>query len=315
MSTIPILIIVGPTASGKSALAITLAKKRNGEVISADSRQVYTGLDIGTGKVTKREMRGVPHHILDVASPKTVFSAHDFVRLGRPAIADIHTRGKLPILCGGTGFYIDALTGRIPIATAQRNDALRKKLSTKTATELFALLRTKNPEHAARMDTPSERNNKARLIRALEIVSASRSSARKSHESIAIASGEYRIEWIGIDWPDAVLRMRIHKRLHARMKAGMMREIRRLHTQGLSWRRMEALGLEYRYLSRYARGILTKKDALMQLENEIWHYAKRQRTWWKKNKEIRWITPTSINPTPKRQGLKVSRRVGGSANR
>lgn len=166
MQPIPILVIVGPTASGKTALSIRLARERGGEVISADSRQVYRGLDIGTGKVTRREMRGIPHHLLDVSSPTRIFTAHDFVRLGRKAIADIHARGKLPIICGGTGFYIDALLGRADLAETGRDDKLRARLTTKTAAQLFASLQKKDPARAAQMDTPSERNNKAQIGRA-----------------------------------------------------------------------------------------------------------------------------------------------------
>lgn len=272
--------IVGPTASGKSALAVRLAKKRNGEVISADSRQVYKGLDIGTGKITKREMKGVRHHLFDVASPKRVFTAHDFVRKGRAAIDDIVSRGKLPIVCGGTGFYIDALLGCVSLAETPRNEALRARLASKTAEQLFAMLKKKDPKRAEAMNTPSERNNKVRLIRALEV--ASKSKDRKD------VAPQYDAEWIGIDWPDEALKARIHKRLMARMKTGMVEEVRRLHADGLSWKRMEELGLEYRYLSRYVRGKLGKEDMLAQLEREIWQYAKRQRTWWRRNKDIRW---------------------------
>lgn len=274
------MVIVGPTASGKSTLAVRIAKQRHGEVISADSRQVYKGLDIGTGKITKREMRGIPHHLLDVSSPKTVFTAHDFVRLGRAAIADIHARGKVPIVCGGTGFYIDALVGRTTLAETPRDEKLRARLSRKSAAELFALLARKDAHRAAQMDTPSERNNKARLIRALEVASQN----KKLPSSLL----SYDVEWIGIDWPDDVLKKRIRQRLRARMKAGMAAEVRCLHERGLSWKRMEELGLEYRYLSRYLRGHLSKRDMLTQLEHEIWQYAKRQRTWWRRNAEIGW---------------------------
>src|SRR3989344_2993718 len=160
-----VLIIVGPTSSGKSALAVELARRFNGEVISADSRQVYKGLDIGTGKVTKREMRGVRHHLLDVASPKRVFTAHDFAERARAAIEDIASRGKLPVIAGGAGFYIDAFVGRIVLPEAPANAALRARLETKTAARLFALLKKKDPRRAKTI----EPRNKRRLIRALEI--------------------------------------------------------------------------------------------------------------------------------------------------
>lgn len=283
MERIPVLVIVGPTASGKTSLSIRLAKERGGEIISADSRQVYKGLDIGTGKVTKREMQGVRHHLLDVCSPKKVFTAHEFVQLGRKAIADIHTRGKLPIICGGTGFYIDALIGRIDLAHTERDEKLREMLSGKSAPELFSMLTRKDPVRAAQMDTPSERNNKVRLIRALEIAASRQLStpdgpAPNLRYSVKLA---YEVEWVYVDRPDDELKQRIHDRLSARMRAGMVAEVRRLHEKGLSWKRMEALGLEYRYLSRYLRGLLSKDEMLMQLEREIWHYAKRQRTWWR----------------------------------
>jgi tRNA dimethylallyltransferase len=279
MERIPVLVVTGPTASGKSALAVKLAKKRGGEIISADSRQVYKGLDIGTGKITKREMQGVPHHLLDVCSPKKVFTAHDFVRLGRAAIADIHARGKLPIICGGTGFYIDALLGRVHLAEVGRDDALRKKLQTNSAAQLFALLKKLDPGRAATMDTPSERNNTVRLIRALEIARSKPGRSQQPHDTA------YEIEWVSVDKPDNLLKKRIHDRLMARMKSGMVAEARNLHVKGLSWRRMEALGLEYRYLARHLQGQLSKEDMLAQLEHEIWQYAKRQRTWWRRAKK------------------------------
>ena len=166
-----VLILVGPTASGKSALAVELAKRFNGEVISADSRQVYKGLNIGTGKITKREMQDVPHHLLDVASPKRIFSAQDFIDHATAAIGDIAARGKLPIIAGGTGFYIDVLTGRIVLTEAKPDLNFRKQFKDTTAEELYALLKKEDPKRARAMATASERNNKVRLIRALEIAS------------------------------------------------------------------------------------------------------------------------------------------------
>lgn len=283
MNPIPLLVIVGPTASGKTSLSIRLAEERDGEVISADSRQVYKGLNIGTGKVTRREMQGIRHHLIDVCSPRKVFSAHDFVRLGRAAIADIHARGKLPILCGGTGFYIDALLGSIDLPAVERDTALRERLSHMTAARLFAMLKKKDPVRARQMDTPSERNNKVRLVRALEVAAVTpRNRNAETINPSYRTKVSYEVEWVYVDWPDDVLKKRIHDRLLARMKSGMVAEVRRLHEKGLSWKRMEELGLEYRYVSRYLRGVLSKDDMLAQLEMEIWHYAKRQRTWWRK---------------------------------
>lgn len=329
MQCIPVVVVTGPTATGKSDLAVRIAKKRGGEVISADSRQVYEGLDIGSGKVTNREMRGVPHHLLDVASPKRIFTAHDFVRLGRHAIANIHARGKLPIICGGTGFYIEALLGRATLPDVARNDMLRKKLANKSAAHLFSLLKKSDPHRASQMDTPSERNNKVRLIRALEIAHAHTSA----HTHVASAASttnfrgrvelvvnedilklrhgveyEYAVEWVYIDKPDAVLKRRIHARLLARMKAGMVAEARTLHARGLSWKRMESLGLEYRYLARYLQKKISKNEMLVQLETEIWHYAKRQRTWWKRTG-----ISSATSPTRRKPDSTGGRRAAGSA--
>jgi len=277
-----VLVIVGPTASGKSALAVKLAKKLNGEIVSADSRQVYTGLDTGTGKITKKEMQGVRHHLLDVASPKKIFTAHDFTMRAERAIADIAKRGKLPIICGGTGFYIDALLGRTSLAQAERDDALRARLQKKTATQLFALLEKRDPARAKKMDTPSERNNKTRLIRALEIAS------QKTAKTPQAMPERFDAEWIGIALPRTKLRKRIQKRLAARLRGGMIAEAKRLHARGLSYKRMRELGLEYRSLADFLEGYIDKNEMEKQLEAKIWQYAKRQMTYWRKNTEIRW---------------------------
>jgi tRNA dimethylallyltransferase len=284
----PIIVIVGPTASGKTALAIDIARTVGGEVISADSRQVYRGLDIGTGKVTKREMRGVPHHLLDVASPRSVYTAHRFVRDATKAIRDIHRRGKIPVVAGGTGFYIDALLGRVGIADVPRNTALRGRLSKKTVAQLFTLLQKQDPARASQMDTPSERNNKVRLIRALEIASTPRRRLGVDAD-VQRHSTDTRTIWIGIAPDSVTLQKKIRTRLIARLHAGMVAEARRLHAEGLSWKRMESLGLEYRYLARLLQGKISRDEFDTQLFHEICAYAKRQETYWKRNKEIRWL--------------------------
>jgi len=288
-----ILIIVGPTASGKTTLSIEIAKRFNGEVISADSRQVYRGLDIGTGKVTTREMQGIPHHLLDVASPKRVFTADDFVTRAHRTIADITARGKLPIIAGGTGFYIDALVGRITLPDVPPDPALRKKLADKSAAQLFALLQQKDPARATTMDTPSERNNKLRLIRALEIASANRKVAQvrlvQLHKSDLCST--YDVLWIGINPSLKVLEQNITVRLSQRLKAGMVAEARALHAAGLSYKRMQELGLEYRSLARYLQGKISHTEMEAELNRDIRRYAKKQLAYWKRNADIHWITP------------------------
>ncbi len=275
---------MGPTASGKSAYAVKCAKKINGEVISADSRQVYKGLDIGTGKITAKEMQGVPHHLLDVASPKKIFTVNDFVIQGRKAIGEILARGKTPIICGGTGFYIDALLGRIAVPNVPPNRKLRASLKKKSAPQLFALLTKLDPRRARNID----KQNPVRLIRAIEVAKALGKVPPSSPKLLP-----YAIEWIGIKPDEKTLCRKIHIRLHDRVKKGMLREIQRLHVRGLSYKRMYELGLEYRYLALFMQEKISKKEMLVKLESEIGKYAKRQMTYFKRNTQIHWLQSTS----------------------
>ena len=276
---IPILVIVGPTASGKTGLAIKLAKERNGEVISADSRQVYKGLDIGTGKVTMAEMDGVKHHLLDVADPKKVFSVSDFQKLGKEAIADIHNRGKLPIVAGGTGFYIQALVDGLILPEVPPDKVLRKRLEKMPLPKLLSLLKKLDKKRYETID----KSNPVRIIRAIEIAkSLGQVPALKSKTN-------YEPKIIGISIEPERLKKNIHDRLIARLEMGMIDEVRNLHKNGLSWKRMEALGLEYRYIARFLQGKLTETEMLEQLETAINQYAKRQMTWFRRDKRVEWI--------------------------
>lgn len=267
-----IIVICGPTATGKSDKAVSLALEQNGEIISADSRQIYKGLDIGSGKITKKEMQGVPHHMLDIASPLRTYSVAQFQKKASACVRDILKRGKTPIICGGTGFYIDALVHGTSFPEVKANVALRKKLEKENVTDLFTLLKKKDPRRAKEID----KYNKARIIRALEIVAALGAVPK------AVKKAPYNVKWIYLDFPDDILKERVHTRLLKRIKQGMVAEVKKLHAQGLSFARMERLGLEYRYLALLLQNKITKKEFLEQLENEIWHYAKRQRTWFKK---------------------------------
>jgi tRNA dimethylallyltransferase len=280
-----IVAVVGPTASGKSALAIELARRFKGEIVSADSRQVYRGMDVGTGKVTKREMRGVPHHLLDVASPRATFTVAQYQKLGRAAIKKILKRGKLPIIVGGTGFYVDSLIYDYDLPHVKPNAALRRKLEKLNADALFAKLERLDPRRAATID----RYNKRRLVRALEIVLVTKRPVPAMSDSLK-RNSDYDVLLLGINPGPKRLAENIHKRLFERIRKGMIKEVRTLHDKtGLSWQRLDNFGLEYRYVSRYLRGVLTKDAMLIELEKEIRHYAKRQMTWFKKNENIRWI--------------------------
>ncbi len=279
-----VIIIVGPTSSGKSALAVELAIKFGGEVVSADSRQVYRGLNIGTGKVTKREMKDVRHHLLDVASAKKIFTAQEYVTRGRRVISDILARGKLPIVCGGTGFYIDALLGRLALPDVPPNLRLREKLEKKTAQQLLALLKRRDLRRAKSIDP----QNKRRLIRALEINAAL--GKVPAAQKIMIY---HNVLWIGLAVPPEELRLKINARLKQRLKSGMITEAKRLHQQGLSYKRMAELGLEYRSLARFLQKHISRDELERQLRNAIWRYAKRQMTYWRRNRDIVWLKTNS----------------------
>ena len=277
----PLLSIVGPTSSGKTGLSINLARefKKHGiiaEIVSADSRQVYRRLDLLSGKVTVREMRGIPHHLLDVADPKRTYSVARFKKDAERAIAGIHKRGHLPILVGGTGFYVDAVTKGIILPEVPANPSLRKELEPQSLEQLFRTLKKLDSARAKTIDS----KNKVRLIRAIEIATALGSVPQVTTKP------KYDVITISIDLPNEELKKKIHTRLFARIRSGMIAEAKRLHTSGVSYKRMEELGLESRYIAWYlqknpqAGG--TKEEMLKELETAIWHYAKRQRTWFKK---------------------------------
>lgn len=274
-----VVALVGPTASGKTALGIYLAKKFNGEIISADSRQVYCGLDIGTGKVTKKEMAGVPHHLLDVVSPKKQFTVSDFVQKATHAIDLIYQVNHMPILVGGTGLYIDTLLGRMSYAEVPPNPTLRAALEKKPAHELFAQLQKLDPRRAATI----EKENPRRLIRAIEIAKAIGASPLPDPVQ------SYDVLWLGLAPESNTLHANIRTRLLARIQQGMVQEAQQLHAQGLSYKRMDALGLEYRFLSQLLQHKIAKEDFVSELERAIQHYAKRQMRWFKRNKHIHWV--------------------------
>lgn len=274
---------MGPTSSGKSALGIFLAQKLKGEVISADSRQVYKGLDIGTGKVTKKEMVGIPHHLLNVTSPKKQFTADDFVKRAENVINTTIYRSILPIVVGGTGFYVDTLLGRMSFPSVPPNPKLRARLEKRSVEELYAMLKKADPARAKTI----EPKHKRRIIRALEIAAALGKNLLPKQEK------KYNVLWVGLNPAPETLKKNIHTRLHVRIRQGMIAEATKLHKGGLSYKRMEELGLEYRYLARLLQHKITKTEFLEQLEREINKYAKRQLRWFKRNKDIYWIKNTT----------------------
>ncbi|MFA5942518.1 MAG: tRNA (adenosine(37)-N6)-dimethylallyltransferase MiaA [Candidatus Paceibacterota bacterium] len=274
-----ILCIAGPTASGKSARAVEEALARNGEVISVDSRQVYRGLDIGTEKITKEEMRGVLHHLIDIRDPHETYSAGDFVADATRLIKDISARGKLPILVGGTHFYFDALLRPVPEIAA--NQTFRAEIEGLSNEELHVRVRSADPRRAVELDP----KNRRRLIRALEIISSLGSVPSRDIVS------PYIVQWIVIDPPKEELRTRIDARLKQALGRGLVDEVRRVRNQ-VGDARLNELGLEYRIIGEYLQkwptpGVGQIEEALLPiLSAKLWQYARRQKAWLRKLKVL-----------------------------
>ena len=337
-----LLIIVGPTSSGKSELAVKLAKRFNGEIISADSRQIYKGMDLGTGKVTGKWFplsshpervrwhrgrvegslesgsfglpvsshsdyvyiyKSIPHHLIDFANPARQYSVALFKNRAKKIILDITKRGKLPILCGGTGHWIDAVVYDQNLPEVKPNPKLRKELELESAERLFKRIKKLDPQRAKTIDP----HNKRRLIRALEIILTTGKPIPP--RSVILSEPKdplYKVLWLGINIPQARLYQKIDKRLQERLKAGMIEEVQNLHSPpfkeagkggySLSYKRLESFGLEYRYIARYLQNKISFNDMLTQLSFAIKHYSKRQITWWKRNKNIKWIPNPSKPP-------------------
>ncbi|MEO8065639.1 MAG: tRNA (adenosine(37)-N6)-dimethylallyltransferase MiaA [Candidatus Doudnabacteria bacterium] len=282
MKNTKLIVILGPTSSGKSSLAIKLARKFHGEIISADSRQVYEGMDIGTGKVTKQEQKLVPHHLLDVVSPKKQFTVAEFKALALKAIKKIKTKDKLPFLVGGTPFYIYATIDDLQIPEVKPNLKLRKLYERKSSRELFNILKKLDPKRAQTID----RHNPRRLIRALEIIKA---TGQPISPLYPLPSSLTPLI-LGIKKDQNELYKLIDKRLEARLKQGLLAEVKKLLKQKISHKRLQKMGLEYRFVSLYLQGHLTYNEMVMQLKSAIHKFSKRQMTWFKTDSRIKWIT-------------------------
>ncbi|MEK7066435.1 MAG: tRNA (adenosine(37)-N6)-dimethylallyltransferase MiaA [Patescibacteria group bacterium] len=282
-----IIVILGPTATGKSDLAVLLAKKFNGEVVSADSRQVYRGMNIGTGKVTKKETGGIPHHLLDIISPKKIFTVSDYKKLAEKAIANIVKKGKTPIICGGTGLYIKSIVDDVVFPEVPPNNELREKLEDKTAPELFAILKKLDKYRANNID----KNNPRRLVRAIEIATVlGKVPGLPNLEARPLSNYEFRQIGLTLDKTD--MDQKIKTRLEKRIKRGMIAEVKKLHQEGVSWKKLDDFGLEYRFVSKYLKGEITKSEMINLLTTAIIQYSKRQITWFKRDPRIKWFKPS-----------------------
>lgn len=276
-----IILIVGPTASGKTVLSLEIAKKFNGEIISADSRQVYRGLDIGTEKITREEMAGIPHHLIDAADIETIYTASDFKNDAENAIKNITENNKLPIIAGGTFFYIDALLGKVTTPNVPPDHELREQLEKIPAQTLFSALRKLDPKRAVRIDP----QNKRRLIRALEIIKSLGQVPAPEQKQ----SDSYEILCIGIEVDRDVLRTRLRIRAQHALERGLVEETKKILESGISRERLTEIGHEYAVVLDYLDGSFSDAELIQKLEEKNWHYAKRQLTWLKRMEHVHWF--------------------------
>ena len=272
-----VIAIVGTNASGKSGLSVRLAAQYGGEVISADSRQVFEGLDLGSGKITAEEMQSVPHHLLDICPPDAFFSMADFQRMAYAAADDILSRGKLPFLAGGTGLYVDSVVDGYVLSDVKPDLAYREHLETFSAPELYQMLEAQMPGSGV------DAHNRNRVMRRLEKLHA----GDPGHSQ---RQPRYRVLKLGVTWPRDILCKRIDERLERRMADGMLAEVQTLLDHGVSPAFLRKLGLEYRYLSAYLLGeIQTEATMLDELSRAIKRFAKRQMTWFRRDPNIHWL--------------------------
>lgn len=286
---IPLIILTGPTAVGKTALSIALAKAVNGEMISADSMQVYKGMDIGTAKVTKAEMAGIPHHLIDILEPDEDFHVVEFQRLAKEALRDIHARGKLPILVGGTGFYIQALLYDIDFSENDADTGYREQLEELAKAQgveaLHDMLRRVDPEAAAQIHA----NNKKRVIRALEYYEKTGEQISKHNAEQHAKSSPYRYAYFVLNDDRQRLYKRIEQRIDEMMAAGLVDEVKRLRDSGCKRGMVSMEGLGYKEILAYLDGECTLEEAVYVLKRDTRHFAKRQLTWFKRERDVIWL--------------------------
>ncbi len=271
-----LIVIMGTNASGKSGLGVELALKYGGEVVSADSRQVFRGLDLGSGKITPEETKGVPHHLIDVCAPGDFFSMADFQRLAYAAIDGILARGRIPFLVGGTGLYVDSVTDGYELSDIEPDLDLRAHLETYETPALYEMLKEKLP------DTDIDPKNRTRVMRALE-----RLAADDYHPGRH--TPRYEVLKLGVTWPREILKQRIDERLERRLRQGMIEEVKGLMDAGVSTEFLKKLGLEYRYLTEYLLGEWTYDQMVDELSRAIKRFAKRQMTWFRREENLHWL--------------------------
>lgn len=289
-----LIVIVGTTASGKTSLGVDLALQFNGEIVSADSRQVYKGMDIGTGKDLQEytiekgnKKTNIPYHLIDVIDPKKRFTLLDYQKQAFKAIDDILARGKVPILVGGSGLYIQAVIDNYNLSVSTPDNNLRAELEKLSIEEILNQLKKVSKLSVKEFEQITEEKNKRRLIRYLEYCLVSKKPLKNLFKK---NKPKYDLLMLGLTFSNEILSERIEKRLKTRIEDdGMIEEVKRLHDEGLSWKRLDEFGLEYRLISLYLRRKISYEAMFLELLKGIKNFAKRQKTWFKRDKRIIWI--------------------------
>ena len=285
----PLVILVGPTAVGKTAASIGLAKALNGEIISGDSMQIFKGLDIGTAKITKEEMQGVPHHLIDIKEPWETFSVAEFKRLADEAIADIHDRGKLPIIVGGTGFYINSVLYEYHFGEADTDEAYRAELEQYAEAHgneaLWNILQEKDPDSAAKLHS----NDIKRVIRALEVLHVTGIPASERQSTVDKQTMRYNAVYIALNMPREVLYDRINRRVDIMIQDGLEAEVRTALANGVAQDALSMTSIGYRQMIQYFNEEISFDRAVELIKRDTRHFAKRQLTWFRHDPNIQWV--------------------------
>ncbi len=285
----PLLVLTGPTAVGKTKLSIALARAVGGEIISADSMQVYRHMDIGSAKIKKEEMQGIPHHLIDVLEPTEDFHIVLFQKMAKKAMAEIYSRGHIPILTGGTGFYIQAVTRDIDFTEAEQEDGYRKELETLALSQgseaLHRMLQTVDPKSAEEIHP----NNVKRVIRALEFYHQNGAPISSHNESQKQQTSPYNLAYFVLNAPRQLLYERIEARVDEMLSEGLVKEVQKLQSMGCSRGMVSMQGLGYKEILSYLEGECSLEEAVHILKRDTRHFAKRQLTWFRREPEVIWL--------------------------
>lgn len=285
----PLIVLTGPTSVGKTKLSVSLAHAVNGEIISADSMQVYRGMDIGTAKIKKEEMDGIPHHLIDILEPEEEFHVVLFQKLAKEAMEAVYSRGKIPVIVGGTGFYIQSVVNEIDFTETETDLSYRRELESfakeQGAEALHEKLRRADPEAAAQIHS----NNIKRTIRALEFYHQTGKKISEHNEEQKQHSSPYELYYFVLNAPREVLYRNIDRRVDLMMEEGLLNEVSGLKERGCFRNLVSMQGLGYKELFAYLDGELTEREAVDIIKRDTRHFAKRQLTWFKREKQVIWV--------------------------